>query len=79
MDENKFAGLLKVIVPKIMEQYIGAREVEWDTAIGDLYNSTLYKALEDPETGVWHFSPVLLSDLLIEEMETGHITWPEEQ
>ena len=74
-----FAGVLKMIVPRIVESYMKNRVVTWETAIDHLYNSTLYRALEDPETELWHLSPLLLCDILIEEIETGNITWPEEQ
>ena len=79
MAPNEFAGVLKLIVPKILDQYMKVQGVSWEIAIERLYNSTMYSALEDPETSLWHLSPLLLCDLLAEEVETGDITWPEEQ
>jgi len=79
MISDVFAGTLKMIVPTIVEQYMKERTVTWETAIDHLYNSTLYKTLEDPKTVLWHLNPLLLCNLLIEEIETGSITWPEEQ
>jgi hypothetical protein len=76
---SKFAGILKMIVPKIVERYMEERDVSCGVAIERLYNSKLYEALEDRETSLWRLSPLLLCDLLIEELETGKITWPEEQ
>jgi hypothetical protein len=79
MDTDKFAGIMKMTVPKIVEQYMKEAAVTWDEAIERLYNSELYEALEDKDTALWHLSPLLLCDLLIEELETGEIIWPEEQ
>ncbi|GHV29550.1 hypothetical protein FACS1894167_09030 [Synergistales bacterium] len=79
MEANRFAGILKMIVPKIVEQYIREKGAAWEEAIGTLYESRLYATLEDEETALWHLSPLLLCDLLIEEIETGTITFPEEQ
>jgi hypothetical protein len=79
MEHNAFAGLLKMIVPAIMDIYMKEKSQPYDIAIERLYNSRLYEALENQDTWLWHLSPLLLCDLLIEELETGHINWPEEQ
>jgi hypothetical protein len=79
MDTDKFAGILKMIVPSIVARYMKERSASWDVAIERLYNSKLYKAVEDESTVLWHLSPLLLCDLLIEELETGTLTFPEEQ
>ena len=79
MNANQFAGMLKMIVPKIIEQYIKEKGATWKEAIGTLYESRLYATLEDEETALWHLSPLLICDLLVEEVNTGAINWPEEQ
>ena len=79
MNSDKFAGMMKMVVPTIVEQYMKERSVSWEVAIERLYRSTLYNKLEDPDTSLLNLSPLLLCDLLIEELETGKITWPEEQ
>ena len=43
-----------------------------------LYNSSLYAMLENEESKLWHLSPLTLYELLEEELETGHINYPEE-
>ncbi|MCL2045513.1 MAG: hypothetical protein FWG88_03920 [Oscillospiraceae bacterium] len=73
------ASMLQVIVPRIISRYMELQNTTWEIAIMDLYNSTLYKALEDPKTSLWHLSAFLLCDLLIEEINTGDISWPREQ
>ena len=79
MSKQTQPRMLQLIVPKIVERYMEVQSVSWDIALEHLYKSTLYKALEDPDTALWHLSPLLLCDLLIEEVSTGNITWPEEQ
>jgi len=79
MDVNQFTGIVKVLVTKIVEHYITIKGVTWKEAIETLYNSRLYATLEDKETALWHLSPLLLCDLLVEEIETGRILFPEEQ
>jgi len=79
MQTDIFTGTMKMIVPEIVERYIKKCTVSWEIALERLYNSTLYKRLEEPETALYKLSPLLLCDLLIEEYETGKITWPEEQ
>ena len=79
MDANQFASMLKIIVPAIIERFMKERGVSCDIATERLYNSTLYEALEDQDTALWHLSPLLLCDMLMEELDTGKITMPEEQ
>ena len=79
MEHNAFAGLLRMIVPAIVDIYMKEKSQPYDIAIERLYNSRLYEALENKDTSLWHLSPLLLCDLFIEELETGHINWPEEQ
>jgi hypothetical protein len=50
-----------------------------EEAANMLYNSELYKVLEDEGSKLWHLSYPILYDLLEEELTTGNITWPEEQ
>lgn len=79
MKHDSFASAMKIVVPAIVEQYMKERSVSWEEALEQLYNSTLYSRLEDPECKLYNLSHMLLCDLLIEEVETGEITWPEEQ
>jgi hypothetical protein len=47
-------------------------------ALSRLYSSKLYTKLEREETKVWHLSVPTLFSLLVEEQQTGKITFPEE-
>jgi hypothetical protein len=71
--------VIAMITPGIIKLLIENRGMSLEKASDTLYNSTLYEALEDEETKVWRLSYPLLYDLLIEELDTGKITFPEEQ
>jgi hypothetical protein len=47
-------------------------------AVKQFYNSRLYALLEDEQTKLWHYSPLLLFTMYDEETKTGEITFPEE-
>jgi len=68
-----------MITPGIVNLLMENRHIDLETATSLLYNSDLYKALEDEKTKVWRLSYPILYDLLEEELSTGKITYPEEQ
>jgi len=73
------SSVIAMITPGIISLLMEDRGMGLDEASAVLYNSELYKVLEDEETKVWRLSYPLLYDLLMEELETGSITFPEEQ
>ena len=78
MEQNKLPGLLVFIVPQIVELIIQEFGYNDEKATEMLYKSELYAALEKEETKLWHLSPNALFDMYIEELQTGHISYPEE-
>lgn len=78
MSKN-ISPIIAMITAGILDLLIANRNLSLEEASGILYNSQLYKALEDEETKVWHLGYPLLYDLLEEELDTGKITYPEEQ
>jgi hypothetical protein len=68
-----------MITPGIINLLMVNRGLCLEDASAILYNSQLYKALEDEETKVWRLGYPLLYDMLEEELGTGFITYPEEQ
>jgi hypothetical protein len=52
------------------------KSVDEKTAIEMFYASSLYEKYTDEKAKLWHFSPVLLVDLLMQEQETGEISYP---
>jgi hypothetical protein len=78
MSKN-ISPVIAMITPGIIRLLMENRGVSLEKAAGMLYNSQTYKALEDEETKLWRLSYPLLYDMLIEELDTGTITYPEEQ
>ncbi|MCL2067082.1 MAG: hypothetical protein FWG99_06420 [Treponema sp.] len=78
MDKN-ISPIIAVITPGIIQLLMENRRLSLQEASDILYSSLIYKTLEDEETKVWRLGYPLLYDLLEEELETGNITWPEEQ
>ena len=76
---KNISTVVAMITPGIIKLLMDNRGLTLEEATGVLYNSSLYKALEDETTKVWHLSYPILYDLLEEELTTGKITWPEEQ
>jgi hypothetical protein len=72
-------SVLALITPGILGLLIEKQSLSLEAASEALYNSQLYRALEDEETKLWRLGYPLLYDLLEEEMNTGKITFPEEQ
>jgi len=70
---------LTFITPGIIQLLMDNRRVTAEAASILLYNSKLYKLLEDEKTKLWHLSYPILYDMLEEELTTGEITFPEEQ
>jgi hypothetical protein len=76
---KSISPVIAMITPGIIKLLMENRDMNLEEASDTLYNSKLYEALEDEETKVWRLSYPLLYDLLTEELDTGKITFPEEQ
>ena len=77
--EKSISPIIAMITPGIIDLLMKNRDLRLEEATEILYNSELYKALEDEKTKVWRLGYPLLYDLLEEELSTGEITYPEEQ
>jgi hypothetical protein len=76
---TNISPVIAMIAPGILSMLVEDRGLSLEEASGALYNSELYRALEDEETKLWRLSYVTLYDLLVEELDTGTIDYPEEQ
>ena len=76
---KSISPVIAMITPGIISLLMENRGLSLEDASYVLYNSQLYKALEDEGTKVWRLGYPLLYDLLEEELATGKITYPEEQ
>ena len=71
--------IVALITPGILRLLTENRKISLEDAAKILYNSRLYKELEDDATKLWRLGYPLLYDMLEEELATGNITYPEEQ
>ena len=76
---KSISPVIAMITPGIMKLLMENREITLEEAADILYNSQLYCNLEDEKTKMWRLGYPLLYDLLVEEVTTGKITYPEEQ
>jgi len=79
MDRKNISSIIAIITPGIIRLLTENRKINIEDAASLLYNSELYKTLEDEETKLWRLGYPILYDMLEEELTTGFITFPEEQ
>jgi hypothetical protein len=79
MNQEQLNITLAFITPGIIQLLMDKRCITAEAASMILYNSKIYKLLEDEKTKLWHLSYPILYDMLEEELSTGEITFPEEQ
>jgi hypothetical protein len=79
VNQENLNVILPFITPGIIQLLMDKRQMTAEMASILLYNSRLYKLLEDEKTKLWHLSYPILYDMLEEELTTGDITFPEEQ
>jgi len=77
--QDNVYSVIAMLTPSILQRLMNEQSINEEEAGNLLYNSELYKKLEIEETKLWHLSSFTLYSLLKEELETGKITWPEEQ
>ena len=78
MTPEKLSALLAIINPSVVQLIMDNRKLSNTEAVTLLYNSDLYAMLENEASKLWHLSPLLLYELLEEELTTGSINYPEE-
>ena len=79
MNERQFSSMLAVMFsPAIVSFAAHELDLAEDEAAKRYFTSSVYAALSDESTKVWHYSPQLLGGLLVDEIKTGTVDWPEE-
>jgi len=76
MNDLQFKSLLQLYTPCIIKEITGRKNIDEKSAIEIFYTSSLYEKYIDEKNKLWHFSPVLLVDLLEQELGTGEIEYP---
>ena len=77
MGQEQFNAIMPVISADIVKMIVEKRSVSEKEAIGLLYASKLYAALEQEETKVWQYSTPMLYSLLEQEWHSGTIHYPD--
>lgn len=78
MNKERFHSIISLIATEVVNLYSQNEKIDEIKATDILYKSKLYSLIEKEETGVWHYSPIMLYSLLKEEIATGKLTLPEE-
>ena len=77
---NQVSALLGVcILPQIIAEIKSFYNDREEIAIKELYKSNLFDKLRNPDTGLWHLSAKMLSQIFLEETKDQIIEFPEEQ
>ena len=77
MSKEKMGTLLELIVPDILKLIKENKNSLKINDINEFYSSRLYREMEDSSTELWHYSPLVLYDMYVEELNTGNISYPE--
>ena len=78
MDNDSYIGFLALHSHPIVENLAQMLNVPKRKALDMFYNSDFYRLYERENTKLWHFSIITLTDLLNQEIMTGHIEFPVE-
>lgn len=78
MNNSRFSSILTIKTSGLLEAYMQLVGAPLKDALLTVYHSRLYKALEREETKLWHHSPLLLLDCMMNELQTGVLEFPDE-
>ena len=62
-------GMLWIIIPNISKIIAEKKNITMKEANKIIYNSKLYKTLENAETKMWYYSDEYLADFFLDEYE----------
>ncbi len=77
MNEEQFLAILPYISADLVGMIIQKEELSEKAALTKLYTSKLYACLEKEDTKVWQYSTEMLYSLLVKEMQTGELVFPD--
>ena len=78
MDNDSYISFMALTTHPIVESIAQMQNLSKRKALDFFYNSHFYRIYERENTKLWHFSNVTLTDLLNQEITTGHIEFPVE-
>lgn len=77
MSSEQFSALLPYISADLVGAIAESRDISENEALAVLYDSALYAQLEQEETKLWQYSTQMLLSLLEQELNSGHIEFPD--
>ena len=77
MEQAQFQAIMPYISADLVDKIACTEDITEDAALDKLYVSRLYAALEQEDTKVWQYSTEMLYSLYQQEMQTGHIVYPD--
>ena len=78
MDNDTYISFMALQSHPIVESLAEKQAISKREALDLFYNSNFYRIYERENTKLWHFSHVMLTDLLKQEITTGKIYFPVE-
>lgn len=72
MSKNQFTYIMFSKIQTLCNSIKNYFNINYIEALKLLYNSKLYKALEDEETKMWYYSNYDLFRMFLEERKTGN-------
>ena len=78
MDKYSYNSFLALHSHPVVDELAHLRHISKREALDLFYGSNFYRLYEHEKTKLWHFSHVLLADLLNQEISTGHSDFPVE-
>lgn len=76
--KSQMKGILILLCPEIIKKAARKLHCQESVALELFYASRLYADLECEATKLWHYSSSKLAELLVEEVQTGRLVYPEE-
>ena len=76
MDNDSYISFMVLQSHPIVESLAEMQEISKREALDLFYNSNFYRIYERENTELWHFSNVMLTYLLKQEITTGKIDFP---
>jgi len=77
MSQEQFTALMPYIISDLVSLIAENDQISENIAMERLYNSQLYKLLEQEDMKLWQYSSHMLYSLFQQEQKTRNISFPE--
>ena len=72
----KYSITMRIKVSGLVRYLMQEAKLNFRDSLKLIYNSQLFADLEDEKTKIWHYSEILLFDLLMQEKTKGKAEYP---